>query len=150
MLGVANVLATLQRQVPGVHDGYFTHGGCGFYHCVVQMTQKRTGWSKQAILATFAAFPPLKMVTVVDEDVDIRNPMDVEWAMATRLDPAKGIVTIDNIFGHGLNPTFPDYLGSKVGFDCTRPFPHSYEFDRASYAEVDLGKHKIVMPKQEK
>ena len=148
LLGEANVLATLQKQVPGVLDVYFTHGGCGFYHCVVQMTQKRTGWSKQAILATFAAFPPLKMVTVVDEDVDIRNPMDVEWAMATRLDPAKGIITIDNIFGHGLNPTFPDYLGSKVGFDCTRPHPHSYEFDRASYAEVDLDRHRIVMPEK--
>ena len=32
------------------------------------------GWSKQAIMATFAAFPPLKMVTVVDDDVDIRKP----------------------------------------------------------------------------
>ncbi|CAN0552969.1 unnamed protein product, partial [Ectocarpus sp. 8 AP-2014] len=43
LLGEANVLATLQKQVPGVLDVYFTHGGCGFYHCVVQMTQKRTG-----------------------------------------------------------------------------------------------------------
>ena len=46
------------------------------------MRPERAGWSKQAIMATFAAFP-LKMVTVVDDDVDIRNPLDVEWAMAT-------------------------------------------------------------------
>lgn len=146
LLGEANVLATLQKQIPGVQDVYFSHGGCGFYHCVVQMSQKRRGWSKQAILATFSAFPPLKMVTVVDEDVDIRNPMDVEWAMATRLDAKDGIVRIENIFGHGLNPSFPDYLGTKVGFDCTRPFPHTHEYDRASYKPVDLSGYDIVMP----
>jgi 2,5-furandicarboxylate decarboxylase 1 len=146
LLGEANVLATLQKQIPGVKDVYFTHGGCGFYHCVVQLAQKRRGWSKQAILATFAAFPPLKMVTIVDEDVDIRNPMDVEWAMATRLDAKDGIIRIENIFGHGLNPSFPDYLGTKVGFDCTRPFPHSYEYDRASYKQVDLAAYDIAMP----
>jgi 2,5-furandicarboxylate decarboxylase 1 len=146
LLGEANVLTTLQRQVPGVTDVYFTHGGCGFYHCVVQMRQRRAGWSKQAILATFAAFPPLKMVTVVDDDVDIRSPMDVEWAMATRLDAAHGIVVVDEIFGHGLNPTFPGYVGTKVGFDATRPFPFTPEYDRAAYKPVSLEDHEIEIP----
>jgi 2,5-furandicarboxylate decarboxylase 1 len=138
LLGEANVLALLQKQVPGVRDVYFSHGGCGFYHAVVQIAQKRAGWAKQALMATFAAFPPLKMVTVVDDDVDIRNPADVEWAMATRLDPKRGIMVIDNVFGHGLNPTFPDYLGSKVGFDATRPFPHTPNFTRARLRDASL------------
>ena len=146
LLGEANVLTLLQRQVPGVKDVYFSHGGCGFYHAVVQIVQKRAGWSKQAILAAFAAFPPLKIVTVVDDDVDIRNPSDVEWAMATRLNPKTGIVTLDNIFGHGLNPGFPDYLGSKVGFDATRPYPHTYEYERASYKTILPGDYDIVIP----
>ncbi len=146
LLGEANVLSTLQRQVPGTRDVYFSHGGCGFYHAVVQLEQKRRGWSKQAILATFSAFPPLKMVTVVDEDVDIRNSTDVEWAMATRLDAATGILTVDNSFGHGLNPTFTDYLGTKVGFDCCRPFPHTAEYDRAAYKAVDLDSYQIEIP----
>lgn len=138
LLGEANVLALLQRQVPGVIDCYFSHGGCGFYHCIVQMSQKRAGWAKQAIMAAFAAFPPLKMVTVVDEDVDLRSAQDVEWAMATRLDPKSGIVTIDKAFGHGLNPSFPDYLGPKVGFDCTKPYPPTSEYERATYKEMSL------------
>ncbi|MBI3512827.1 MAG: UbiD family decarboxylase [Proteobacteria bacterium] len=146
LLGEANVLSLLQRQVPGVRDVYFTHGGSGFYHAVVAMAQKRAGWSKQAILAAFAAFPPLKMVTVVDDDVDIRNASDVEWAMSTRLDPRTGIITIDNIFGHGLNPSFPDYLGAKVGFDATRAYPHRYEHERAFYKKVSPAKYDIVVP----
>jgi 2,5-furandicarboxylate decarboxylase 1 len=144
LLGEANVLATLKRQIPGVQDVYFTHGGCGFYHAVVSLAQKRAGWGKQAIMATFAAFPPLKMVTVVDDDVNIRDASDVEWAMATRLDAKAGIVTIDKVFGHGLNPGFPDYLGTKVGFDCTRPYPHSYEYDRAAYRHVSLDDVEIT------
>ncbi len=146
LLGEANVLALLQRQVPGVRDCYFTHGGCGFYHAVVQLEQKRAGWSKQAILAAFAAFPPLKMVTVVDEDVDIRSAEDVEWAMATRLDPRHGIVRIEECFGHGLNPGFPDYLGTKVGFDCCRPFPPRPEYRRAAYARASLEGLDLEIP----
>ena len=78
------------------------------------------------------------MVTVVDDDVDIRSASDVEWAMATRLDPAHGIVVIDKVFGHGLNPSFPDYLGAKVGFDACRPFPFRYEHDRAFVKQVSI------------
>ncbi len=143
LLGEANVLNTLKGQVPGVVDVYFTHGGSGFYHAVVAMRQKMAGWPKQAIMAAFAAFPPLKIVTVVDDDVDIRDAQDVEWAMAERLDPKSGILTISEVFGHGLNPTFPGYLGSKVGFDCTRPFPFTPEFDRAKYKDVDLADWRI-------
>jgi 2,5-furandicarboxylate decarboxylase 1 len=146
LLGEANVLALLSKQVPGVRDVYFTHGGGGFYHAVVQIAQKRAGWAKQALLATFAAFPPLKMATVVDDDVDIRNASDVEWAMATRLDPRTGIMVIDNVFGHGLNPSFPDYLGAKVGFDCCKPFPPRYEYERAFYKKVRLADRDIVVP----
>lgn len=146
LLGEANVLTLLQRQVPGVRDVYFSHGGCGFYHAVVQISQKRAGWAKQAIFAAFAAFPPLKLVTVVDDDVDIRNASDVEWTLATRLDPRHGIVTIDNVFGHGLNPSFPDYLGGKVGFDATRPYPHTPEYDRVAYRSVDLSAYEISAP----
>lgn len=143
LLGEANVLSLVSRQVPGVRDVYFSHGGCGFYHAIVQMTPKRAGWAKQAIMATFAAFPPLKMVTVVDEDVDIRSASDVEWAMATRMDADTGIVTIPQAFGHGLNPSFPDYLGTKVGFDCTRPVPRTDAWERTVCRQVDLGDYDI-------
>ena len=146
LLGEANVLSLLRKQVPGVTDVYFSHGGCGFYHAIVQLKQVRAGWGKQAIMAAFAAFAPLKMVTVVDDDVDIRDASDVEWAMATRLEPASGILTVEDVFGHGLNPTFPGYLGAKVGFDATRPFPFTPDFVRAQVKSVDLTKLDIVGP----
>ena len=146
LLGEANVLNLLQLQVPGVKDVFFTHGGCGFYGAVVQMKQTRAGWAKQAILAAFAAFPPLKSVTVVDDDVNIYDPTDVEWAMTTRLDPDKGIMVFRDIFGHGLNPSFPNYVGNKVGYDATQPYPHRPEFERASMKKMSLDGLEIVTP----
>ena len=146
LLGEANVLNLLKLQVPGVKDVFFTHGGCGFYGAVVQIAQTRAGWAKQAILAAFAAFPPLKSVTVVDDDVNIYDPTDVEWAMTTRLDPDKGIMIFRDIFGHGLNPSFPNYLGNKVGYDATQPFPHRPEFERAAMKKMSLDGLDIVTP----
>ena len=69
--------------------------------------------------------------------------------MTTRLNANTGIVTIENSFGHGLNPTFPDYLGTKVGFDCCRPYPHTTEYDRANYKSVDIGDYSIQVPEIE-
>jgi 3-polyprenyl-4-hydroxybenzoate decarboxylase len=66
--------------------------------------------------------------------------------MATRLDPNEGILVIDKIFGHGLNPSFPDYLGAKVGFDATRTYPFVYEHDRATYKKVSLAGLDIDTP----
>lgn len=144
LLGESALYDQVSKQVPGIKEVALTDGGCGFYHAVIQMRQVRKGWSKQAILATLAAFPPLKMVTVVDDDVDLRNPRDVEWAMATRLDPATGIIRIDETFGHGLNPSFPDYVGSKIGFDATRSFPFESKHERITYKDVDLAGFTII------
>lgn len=146
LLGEANVLQLMQKQVPGVTDVYMSHGGGGFYHCIVQIAQQRQGWSKQAILAAFAAFPPLKMVTIVDNDVNLRSAQDVEWAMATRMNPKTDIITIDDSFGHGLNPSFPDYLGSKVGFDATKPYPATWAYERATYKPMTLEAVEMVQP----
>ncbi len=147
LLGEGAVLAMLQRQVPGVRDVFFSHGGGGFYHAIVQMSQRKQGQSKLAITAAFAAFASLRMVTIVDDDVDIYNASDVEWAMVERLDPMTGIVRIQEAFGHELHPGFRGSVGTKVGFDATRPVPFTPDQDRIAYREVDLSKHKIAVPK---
>lgn len=146
VLGEASVLSSVKKQVPGILDVYFPHGGCGFYHAVVQIQQKRAGWAQLAVMSAFAAFPPLKMVTVVDEDVDIRDASDVEWALTTRLNPTTGVITVPEAFGHGLNPSFPDYLGAKIGFNATHPFPKSYAYERVRMKEFPLEGLDIDVP----
>jgi len=143
LVGEAAVYRLVSRQVPDVQAVYFSHGGCGFYHGIVQLKKSMEGTAKNAILATFAAFPSLKMVTAVDEDVDLTNAEDVEWAMATRFRPETGIVTVPEARGHELNPSTIDGLGMKIGFDATAPYPRSQAFARVKMADVELSQFDI-------
>lgn len=142
-LGVeANVFQTISRQLPGLKKVYLTHGG-SHYGLVLQMDPPKNGMAKNAILAAFAAFPPLQMVRVVNSDVDIYDPEALERAMVTRCDPSKDVIIIPGAFCHELNPTVVDNIGAKIGFDCTYPVPKPARFEMLSYQKVDLKDYEI-------
>lgn len=142
-LGVeANMFQTISRQVPGLKKVYMTHGG-SHYGVVLQLDPPKNGMAKNAILAAFAAFPPLQMVRVVNSDVNIYDPEDVERAMVTRCDPAKDVIIIQNAFCHELNPTVVDNIGAKIGFDCTYPVPKPDRYEKIAYQEVNLADYEI-------
>ncbi len=133
LTGEANVCALVQSQVPEVKNVYFPHGGCGFYQAVIQLEKRTEGSQKNAIMAAFAAFPSLRVVTAVDEDVDIYDPEDVDWAVSTRFDPDRDLIIVRDARSHELNPMSRDGIGSKMGIDATAPFPRPQHFKRASY-----------------
>jgi 2,5-furandicarboxylate decarboxylase 1 len=139
LLGEAAVFRAVSQEVPSVTGVYFTHGGGGFYHAVVSMAKSSDGEPKLAIEATMKAFPPLKQVTVVDDDVNIYDASDVEWAMAQRWRPDSGTFMYPNQKGHELNATFPDGTGTKVGFDATCPYPKSPRYERIAFLDVEVG-----------
>lgn len=143
LIGEANVCALVKSQIPEVLNVHFPHGGCGFYQAVVQLEKKGEGSQKNAILATFAAFPSLRIVIAVDSDVDIYNPEDVMWAISTRFDPDRGIVTIKDARGHELNPMTKNGVGTKIGIDATAPYPKPYGFNRTRTANVSLDKLRL-------
>ena len=60
-----------------------TLGGCAFWHAVISI-KKSPGEGKNALLAALSVMD-LKHVVVVDDDIDINDPADVEWAIATRV-----------------------------------------------------------------
>jgi 2,5-furandicarboxylate decarboxylase 1 len=143
LMAEASIFRAVSAQVPVVKDVLLTYGGCGFYHAVIQVEKNIEGIQRNAILATFAAFPPLKQVTVVDTDVNIREPQDVEWAMATRFRPDRDIILIPEARGHELNPVTDEGLVCKVGFDATAPYPRPRKFKRIQVREVDLKDYDI-------
>lgn len=143
-LGIeANLFQTISRQVKGLKNVYMTHGG-SHYHIVLQMDPPNNGMAKNAIMAAFAAFSDLQMVTVVNSDVNIYDAEDVERAMVTRCDPAKDIVIIPNAFGHELNPVVENNVASKMGFDCTYPVPKPAAYTRVAFQNVDLSHYEIL------
>lgn len=143
LMAEASIFRSISNQVPVVKDVVLTYGGCGFYHAVVQVEKNIEGIQRNVILATFASFPPLKQVVVVDSDVNIRDPQDVEWALATRFRPDRDIILIPDARGHELNPVTNDGIGCKIGFDATAPYPRPVNFNRFKVREVDIDDYEI-------
>jgi 2,5-furandicarboxylate decarboxylase 1 len=143
LTGEASIFRIVSRQVPGVKAVYLSHGGCGFYHAIVQMEPKYPGMAKNAIMSTFAAFPPLQIVTVVNPDVDIFNAEEIQWVMATRFKPDEDTVILPKCFSHELNPATDQGYSAKIGFDCTVPLPKSPIYDRVKMLDVNLDNYSI-------
>jgi 4-hydroxy-3-polyprenylbenzoate decarboxylase len=96
--------------VPGVMDVWMNLDGT-FFQIYVQIRQSYRHQAKQVASAiwgmSFANWG-FKNVMVVEEDIDIRDPGQLEWAFCTRVNPAMGdLVIFDNHFGSVLDPSTP-------------------------------------------
>ena len=127
-----------------VKDINVTLGGCAFWHAVISI-KKQPGEAKNALLAALSVMD-LKHVVVVDDDIDVNNPMDVEWAIATRVQGDKDIMIVPNARAKPLDPSLPQGAGvvptgTKVGIDATIPegIPREH-YERITYAYADTAK----------
>lgn len=101
----ATLLSHLQRSHPGVTDVHLSVGGVCRYHLWVQFAKKREGEAKNVILCAFGAHYDIKQVVVVDTDVDIHDPAEIEWAIATRFQADRDLVLIEGAQGSPLDPS---------------------------------------------
>ena len=149
----ASIFSLIDKALPGKVTNVYAHrSGGGKYMAILQC--KKTvhtdeGKQRQAALLAFSAFPELKHVILVDEDVDIFDSNDVLWAMNTRFQGDRDIITIPGVRCHPLDPSSsPEYSPSirdvgvscKTIFDCTVPFDQKDRFIRAPFMELDPGK----------
>lgn len=96
-------------------------GGCRF-HAVVALKNPAPGHGKSAILAALGSNKDLKQVTIVDDDINIYDPSDVELAVATRFQASKDLVVIPDAIGSGLDPSNGIRgVTDKMGMDATTP-----------------------------
>jgi UbiD family decarboxylase len=123
-------------EVTTVKNVVLTEGGCCYLHAVVQIEKQTEGDAKNAIMAAFAAHTSLKHVVVVDEDINIFDPHDVEFAIATRVKGDMDILVITNVRGSSLDPRgAPDGTTTKVGIDATKVLVEKENFERAVIPE---------------
>ena len=152
----ATLLAHLQRSFPNVTDVHLSIGGVARYHLHVQMKKRRDAEPKNVIMGAFGGHFDLKQVIVVDEDVDVHDPLEVEWAVATRFQADRDLVVVAGAQGSALDPSTtvgyadnkpPPHLqgiSAKMGLDATRPMHAAgHVFTRVRIPgehEVDLGR----------
>jgi UbiD family decarboxylases len=121
-------------EVTTVKNVVLTEGGCCYLHAVVQIKKQTEGDAKNAMMAAFAAHTSLKHVVVVDEDIDIFNPDDVEFAIATRVKGDMDTMIVTNVRGSSLDPRGePDGTTTKVGVDATKVLKNKEDFERAKF-----------------
>lgn len=127
----------IYRAVAGVTDVKnvsLTRGGCGYLHAVIQIKKNTEGDAKNAIMATFAAHTSVKHVVVVDEDIDIFNPEDIEFAIATRVRGDKDLMVITGVRGSSLDPCRQENgTNVKIGLDATMEMGREAKFVRAGW-----------------
>jgi len=118
-------------KVCDVKDVLVTPGGCSWLHAVVSVRKKTPEDGRKAIEAAFNGHKSLKHVFIVDDDINIHDPNDVEWAMATRFQADKNMV-IKREKGSSLDPSsdMNTRMTCKVGFDMTIPEGGKKEFKR--------------------
>jgi len=124
----------VSRVVPAVKAVNLTIGGCGWLHAAISVEKQTNGDAKNALMGAFGAHGSLKHAIIVDTDIDVHNPSDVEWALATRFQGDEDLVIIKNARGSTLDPSGhqEEGLTTKVGFDATRPlYKPPEKFDRA-------------------
>ena len=124
-----------------------TPGGTSWLHAVVQIDKQGEDDGRRAIEAAFRGHGSLKHVWVVDGDVDIYDPAQVEWAMATRFQADRDLYVYPQQPGSSLDPSGTHAPGqksltAKMGLDCTIPWgADRAKYERGEYGGVDLSRY---------
>lgn len=106
-----------------IKDVLVTPGGASWLHGAVSIRKKAEDDGKNAIEAAFRGHKSMKHVFVVDDDIDIHKPDEIEWAMATRFQGDRGIISKQEK-GSSLDPSsdLETRMTTKMGFDLTIPW----------------------------
>lgn len=117
----ARMLRVLRGHYPSVKQVAYPQSGACRLHCYVSMRPGAEGQAKNVALTAFGEDLSLKLVVVVDDDVDVTRDDEVLWAMATRMQADRDLVVVPNAMGAILDPSSRAGTTAKVVIDATRP-----------------------------
>ncbi len=143
-----NIFAAV-KEVVDVRNVHITPGGASWLHAVVQITKHHPDDGRRAVEAAFRGHGSLKHVVVVDEDIDIFDPEDVEWAIATRVQAGRDVSIFSDQPSSSLDPSARHIPGQKsrsdkAGVDATIPWDkasgptHPEHFQRITFPDIEL------------
>lgn len=137
-----DLLRALTQTLPNIKEVHAPLSACGLFHCYISMEKIAEGQPTQAILAALAVDHNIKLVIVVDADVDVFDETQVLWAMATRVQADRDVLIIPQNQGMGctLDPSTDELSRSaKMGIDATKPlsgFARGIDPDPAAQAKA--------------
>jgi 2,5-furandicarboxylate decarboxylase 1 len=135
----ARLLRTLRQHYQNVTKVAYPKSGTCRMHAYIAMKNPAPGQAKNAAAVALGDDLSLKMVVVVDDDVDVLDDSDVLWAMCTRMQADDDISVIRNAMGAILDPSNRGGLTAKMIVDATKPagrFPQRHTFPAEAVARA--------------
>lgn len=125
----------LKKTLPNVKAMNYPASGTHF-HCYLSMRKIQEGQPRQAMALLFGLDMYLKLIVVVDEDIDVFDEQQVLWALATRFQVDRDMLTISDAPCNLLDPSSHNGLSAKLGLDATQKF--SKEIQTLSFSHEVL------------
>jgi len=132
----ATLLKVLRAATPIVKDAEMTPGGLHRFNAVISVEKTspgHEGLQRNAMLAAFGALKDLDLIIMVDDDIDIRDPMDVEYALAMRFEASKDVIVIPGTRAHEMVRASNNGIRAKLGLDATVPVEEKAEYTRLRF-----------------
>jgi 2,5-furandicarboxylate decarboxylase 1 len=142
------ILKAVRAAAPCVVDLVLTPGGLYRFHLVMSVRKAGTsdeGWQRNAAYAAITALKDLDLIILVDDDIDIRDCTDVEWAIATRWDASRGLILLPDSRGHEYIPMSRDGVRTKAIIDATLPVGFAKRHKRVPLPRADLGRYRTSL-----
>ena len=129
----AVVMQDASRAHPEVKAATWLVDSGDVYGVAVSIRKRMDGEPYNIISAILGGAALVKSCIVVDEDVDVFDPVQVQWALSTRVQPDRDILKFPVMVGAPLDPSAPiPRHTSKIGYDATVPL----KADRLHYERV--------------
>lgn len=116
-------LPTIRSQFPEIRDLWLPPAACSYRIAIVSMDKRYPGQARRVMMALWGMLPQFsytKMIIAVDADIDPRNWDDIAWVLATRMDPSRDIMILENTPMDYLDFASPQPgLAGKTGIDAT-------------------------------
>lgn len=128
LVWAGEALKRLRSEIPSVVDLSLSWNASTM---VVSMRKRTEGEPRKAIYLGLMHNYYIKRVIVVDEDVDVHSPWEVEWALATRVQPDRDLVVLERVDANPIDPSVgPGAVGSRYGIDATKPLGEAERFEK--------------------
>jgi 4-hydroxy-3-polyprenylbenzoate decarboxylase len=148
----------VRRQLPEIVDLWLPPEACSYRMAIASINKRYPGQARRVMLALWSLLPQLtytKFLILVDADIDVRNWADVMWAISTRSDPSRDLVSltdtpIDYLDFASPKPGLGGKLGidatTKVGAEATREWGRVLDMDSSIIARVDALWQRLGLP----
>ncbi|MFE0506536.1 UbiD family decarboxylase [Peribacillus butanolivorans] len=110
----------IREAVPSVKEAVITEGGMGRCHLVISLSNPKPGEGQKAAFAAFAHCNLVKQVIVVNDDINVNDPVDVEWAIAARMKAHRDIFMIPGVRADRAEAVVEDGTVTKIGIIALR------------------------------